>query len=211
MIPSAERLTLLLLLALAACQPRQAARPRCAPGTDSLVAAHLRRYPALDLADALKLLQQATLGSEHAVSDATAAAAWLEREWAALGEGPGEPLVDTLGEGGAYARVHLRPWREAGGSPAALLAAFVRTAREAPGDTAALECALAGLELLAGRGAAPWPADSVRARRAAWAAQGYPAMHHSDGYRARYRPAYRVVAVRLLPVTPRLQAAERGR
>ena len=135
---------------------------------DQLVGAHRSRYPSMENADVAKLLNQATQGSEHAVADSAAADAWMRAEWARMGDGQAEPLVDTLGIGGRFARVHLRPWRAAGGSPERLTAAFIATARLAGADTAA-------------------------------ACRRYPPTRHSAGYEMRYRPAYRVVAVELIP------------
>jgi hypothetical protein len=182
---------------LAACGP-PAAMPRCADAgwLESLLLSHQHRYPAMGIRDAFKLLQQATLGSEHAVQDTAAAAG---EEWDALLPGPREPLVDTLGPRGRFARVNLRPYRAAGGTAPALLAAFVRTARSVPRDTAAFSCGLRTLAALARGRRVPWPHDSVVALEADWARRGYPAEHHTPAFERTYRPAYRVVALSLLP------------
>jgi hypothetical protein len=148
-------------------------------------------------ADAYKLLHQATLGSEHAVPSRAMAADWLTREIATLPPGPAEPLVDTLGTGGRFARIHLRPFLAAAGSPDSLLGAFVRTAQEATRDTAALACALDAVRRMARTGTA-WPLDSVDRLFGEARAAGYPAMHHSDAFEAAYHPAYRVVSVGLV-------------
>lgn len=189
------------VLALA-CSPGNS-NPACSDqarrNIGALILAHHARYPEMQIADAFKLLQQATLGSEHAVRDSTVPMRWMDREWSALGEGPAEPLVDSLGVGGAFARVHLRPWRTTGKPPADLVNAFVATARESKPDTAALGCALAELETLAREGKVPWDADSVALQAQQWQAKRYPAVDHSLEYKSRYRPAYRVVARSLLP------------
>ena len=159
-----------------------------------LVTSHLSRYPAMELVDAMKLLHQATMGSEHWVLE-DAAAAWMDREWASLGPGPDEPLVDTLGANGRYARINLRPYRAAGGAPGPLVGAFVAAGREAPPDSAALSCALEALAELARRGQVPWSADSVSAVIVRWRQEGFPALRHSELYRRAQAPAYRVVPV----------------
>jgi hypothetical protein len=114
-----------------------------------------------------------------------------------MGPGPAEPLVDPIRADGAIARVHLRPWQEAGLDPAPLLEAFLATAgawREVPGE---LEKAL--------RQAADWAAvlglaaDAVTALAGRMHDEGYPAVHHSEAYCLHYHPTYRVVATRLLP------------
>jgi hypothetical protein len=152
----------------------------------------------MEVQDLYKLLHQASLGSEHAVEDAAAARAWMAREIAALGTGPDEPLVDTLGAGGRYARVHLRPYLAAGGSPARLLAAFVQTANAAPLDTGRLACARAAALGLARAGALPWPEAAIAGFFSEQARAGDPAVHHSPAFEAPYRPAYRLVALDLL-------------
>lgn len=189
----------LMILTITACGSGSS-RSTCADpsGSTALPLAHLVRYPLMEIPDAFKLLQQATMGSEHAVRDSSGPQRWMEREWATLGEGPPELLVDTLGTNGRFARVHLRAWRAAGGAPTALVRAFVATAGTSEPDTAALRCAIDGLIRLAQTGKAPWTADSVDAAARAWGALGYPAVDHSAPYESAYRPAYRVVALSLI-------------
>ena len=59
----------------------------------ALLRAHLARYPAMQPADAYKLLHQATLGSEHAMPSRAMAEDWLTRELSTLPAGPAEPLL----------------------------------------------------------------------------------------------------------------------
>ena len=162
----------------------------CEPATwYPVLASHAERYPRWDLPDAYKLLHQAALGSEHAVSDPAAPRAWLARELATLGEGTDEPVADTLGR---FVRIHLRPFVARGGDTAALLNAFVQTANT-PTDTTDLACALRALDAIARDGALPWSVVVVREYVAARRAAGFPPVHHSDAFRAAYTPAYRVV------------------
>lgn len=166
---------------------------------ESLIREHLGRYAAMELPDLYKLLHQATMGSEHAVEDENAAEEWLSRELSDLGDGPPEPLIDTLGDGGRLVRVHLRPFRARGGDAADLLAAFVATASGAYGDPAELECALGVARDMARRGQLPWTASLVEEYITARRRAGFPAEHHSPEYSERYRPAYRVIAADLIP------------
>lgn len=177
---------------------RHAPGPCTDAGWAALVRAHLVRYPAMQPADAYKLLHQATLGSEHAVPSREMASAWLLREIAELPPGPAEPMVDTLGMEGRFARINLRPFLAAGGSPHSLLAAFVRTAEVAARDTAQLGCALGVVGKMIAAHEVTWAADSVNRLFRDAAAAGYPAMHHSDAFAAAYRPAYRVISVSLV-------------
>jgi hypothetical protein len=164
---------------------------------EQLIRAHLVRYPQMEPADLYKLLHQAALGSEHAVRDTSAAREWLESELATMGPGPAEPLVDSLRADGRVVRIHLRPFVAAGGDPEALLQAFIETGAER-GDREDLRRAGEVAVCLARAKALPWPDSTVSALFAGLAAQGYPAVHHSAAFVEQYRPAYRVVAGKLL-------------
>ncbi len=152
----------------------------------------------MEPADAYKLLHQATLGSEHAVPSREMAAQWLAREIETLPAGPPEPMVDTLGAGGNFVRIHLRPFLAAGGSPDSLLNAFVRTAQVSARDTVQLACALDVVRQLVADHEIGWSTDSVERLFREAAMAGYPAMHHSASFEAAYHPAYRVVDVTLV-------------
>jgi hypothetical protein len=159
-----------------------------------ILAAQYRRYPRLQMADLYKLLHQASLGSEHAISDEAGVRAWLDRELATMGAGPEEPLIDGISPAGEIVRVHLRPYVAAGHDPEKLLAAFLRTAREVRGSTAGLRHYGEVAERMASAGRLPFPPDQVAAFMRRMEQQGFPAAHHSPIYDELYRPAYRVVA-----------------
>lgn len=163
---------------------------------ESILASHLARYPAMQLADVYKLIHQASMGSEHAIRDAESTRNWLTRELAEMSDGcratsrhgfP-EPLLDPLSDETGIIRVHLRPYVASGGDPAWLLDAFIRTANEFHGDTQTLEtCWHAAARL--GRFPLVEMDEFIQPLRA----KNYPAIHHSPEYQRRYCPAYRVV------------------
>ncbi len=155
---------------------------------------HYRRYPRLQLADLYKLLHQASMGSEHAISDEAGARAWLERELATMGDGPEDPLIDAISPSGEIVRVHLRPYVAAGHNPERLLDAFLRTAREVRGSVERLRGYLEETEQMAVAGRVPLSPDQISELMGRVARQGFPALHHSETYERLYRPAYRVVA-----------------
>jgi hypothetical protein len=159
----------------------------------------LVRFPAMEPQDVYKLVYQATMGSRPAGLDSAMAARWLDREVRDLGPGPTEPVLDTISADGRMVRVNLRPYLAAGGDRAALLRAFVRTAREFGGSTSDLRRWLCYVERLSGDGELRFPADALHRYFASMAAAGYPAVEHSAAYEAAYRPAYRVVLGALLP------------
>ncbi len=159
--------------------------------------AHFNRYPAMQIQDLYKLVYQAAMGSEHATPDPVSARAWLISELNEMGDGPAEPLLDPVSPDGEILRVHLRPYAASGGDAELLLGAFLRTARDFHGQPETLEAywaAAARTHLF------PAPEmdefiETMRARR-------LPAAHHSESYARNYKPAYRVVARRYLPLEP---------
>ena len=68
----------------------------------ALVGQHLEVYPEMRIADVYKLLYQACMGAEHAITDAESVERWLLTEWDSLevkpGGGPGEASDEELYE-----------------------------------------------------------------------------------------------------------------
>lgn len=148
----------------------------------------------MQIQDLYKLLHQAALGSEHAVTNPESAWNWLRRELVEMREGPPEPLIDPISPGGEIARIHLRPFVATGHNPDVLLNAFIRTANEFHGDVRLLEgfwqAAITSSKL---------PAAEMEEFIRSMKEQNYPAVHHSSEYEELYRPAYRVVALVFCP------------
>ena len=163
-------------------------------GFRAILLANYRRYPAMQLVDVYKLIHQASLGSEHAVSDQAAAQRWLDQELAGLGSGPDDLLLDPIAPGGTILRIHLRPFLAQGGDPDELLQAFIRTANAFQGSVEVLKSYWADVIRLAGAGELPFSPTEALAFGQEMASLNYPAAHHSRDYRKAYQPAYRVVA-----------------
>jgi hypothetical protein len=144
--------------------------------------------------DAYKWIYQATMGGEHAASDRAAAARWLQQEWESLdAPAPDEPMIEPLGTSGVV-RLNLRPYRAAGGSPQAVLDAFLESATSYRPDKDTF------LRTWHELGEYLRTHDVGRMTRPAWErldaetrSRGYPAVHHSDTYTRAHRPAYRVL------------------
>ncbi len=165
----------------------------------SILLDHNRRYPHWSVEDLYKLVHQASMGSEHALSDENGARAWLNRELAQLGSGPADPLIDPISPDNLVVRVHLRPFANRRLDPEALLQAFIRTASEFTSSVVNLRAYASAAIWLAEEAALPFHAGQISTFFAKQQAVGYPAVHHSQVYEADYHPAYRVVARNLLP------------
>lgn len=155
---------------------------------------HLSRYPALQIQDLYKLLHQAALGSEHAVSDRGSVERWLSHELAEMGEGIPEPLTDPISHDGDLVRVHLRSYMAARHDPMLLLDAFIRTANEYHGDPQFLEQYWQEAVAISS-----FPASEMDDFFQGLKDKSFPAVHHSAEYERLYRPAYRVVSLVFCP------------
>ena len=160
---------------------------------ETILRDHFSRYPAMQIQDVYKLLHQAAMGSEHAISNEDSVRKRMGRELAEMGAGPEEPMIDPISNDGQMVRVHLRPFIEQGGNPDMLLDAFIRTANTFRGDAQVLENYWqAALET------GHFPHAQMEAFFQSVQVQDYPAVHHSLEYEKLYRPAYRVVLKRFL-------------
>ncbi|MBQ2252935.1 MAG: hypothetical protein II328_03020 [Clostridia bacterium] len=159
---------------------------------------HASRCPALQIEDALKFLHQSAFGCEHAVTDESAARASVVREYESF-EDSGLPRVEPLD--GDYCRVSLS-WLEDGLSPDTLARIFFLSAKKEEGGRARLLELLAELRALTRQGVFPFEAKALEEALARWETQNFCALHHSDAFRAAYRPAYRVVARRFAEILP---------
>lgn len=161
---------------------------------------HARRYPAWQMEDLYKLIHQANLGSEHAVTDREHARRWLEEELAHLQPTQPEPLIDPISPDGSIVRVHLQPFAAGGLSSALLLDAFIQTSAGFRGSIRGLEDAWREATSLAEGGLLHFDPAKMESFITEKSRQGYPAVHHSERYTLAYHPAYRVTARVYLPV-----------
>jgi hypothetical protein len=174
-------------------------RHRPATGLRDILVTQSRRYPHWNIEDLYKLIHQAAMGSEHAVSDETRAHEWLLGEIQDLGDGPDEPLIDTISPDGGVVRIHLRPLVRANKDIEQLFHAFLRTARYFHGSETRLEMYGKSAVWIAQDGVFPFSADKLAAYIKHMKESDFPAVHHSAVFESAYRPAYRVVAREFLP------------
>ena len=165
-----------------------------------IITRQMIRYPRMEVQDLYKLIHQAAMGSEHAISSVDAARSWLEREVNELAEGPEEPVVDVISPDGRIVRINLRPYLHSGGDLPALLNAFIQTANEYRGTTEGLQLYGLYAQRMAEEGGLPFERAELASFFDRMEAKGFPAVHHSSAYEEAYHPAYRVILYEYLPV-----------
>ena len=157
----------------------------------------LRLHPAMQPRDVIKLCYQAARGAEHLLADLTRARAYFDQEYAATPADASAPLFEAISEN--IARVNIAAWKAASLPAEWLFRMFAHTACVPTGGDDLLETFIAEASAIAGD--LPAWAETL----AAWQADGMPAVHHSEAYRAAERPAYRIVNGRFACILPLLQ------
>ena len=159
---------------------------------------HNRAYPGLLAKDIFKFLYQSAFGCEHAVTSYEAALAYIRREAATIDQST-PPQIDRLD--GSYSRVHLS-WLNGGLRPETLARMFCLSAQVEEGGHEALQEKLAVARELIEGGKLSLDLAEFDRELALWAKTDYSAVHHSEAFRAAYRPAYRVISNRYAEYLP---------
>lgn len=138
-----------------------------------------RLHPFMQVEDAVKLCYQAAFGAAHLMRDKAAAWETLEEEYFCTLPDESVPLWEDIG--GGYVRVNIAAWKAQGRGAGELfsllqqgkaldITPFLLVAQSEWEDKAAFERFVSE-----------------------WKERGFPPLHHSDIYREKENPAYRVV------------------
>ncbi len=152
---------------------------------EEVLLSHFRRYPEMEIADAVKLVYQNEFGSAHLLRDMGESLKRLREEMAGLEADPDEPLFEAIGNG--LCRMNLRACLAKGIDTEEVHRLCLDAARAVNGTLEGFEAKLAALAAL------PFDGSAVRAYLDGYRLLGYPPVHHSPRYARAYAPAYRVV------------------
>ncbi|MGN0373487.1 MAG: hypothetical protein ACI4F3_11790 [Enterocloster sp.] len=155
---------------------------------------HWKRYPKMQITDAVKLLYQSEFGGGHMIANPDKSLKRLKEEWESYQKvTPKESCrsVEAIGDG--MCRIYLSALNE-GLDPETLNQLFVQTADRKVGKTVSFEHKLEILKECCLDGSIHFPEQELEAYLKQYKEQGYPPVSHSEIYRRCYRPAYRVAA-----------------
>ena len=167
-------------------------------------------HPAMTPQDALKMAYQAAFGAEHLAGDEAAVRRYLHDELTACQAAAEEPLTEAISPD--LCRVNLRAWKAAKLPEEWLARMFLDACQPRPDGESRFRKILTALDDLAGNGGLPFDFEAWRQAREAYLASGLHAVHHSDAYRERENPAYRLILSRygrMLPLLAALDLSER--
>ena len=163
---------------------------------ENILLTHAQTYPLMEPRDAVKLLYQSQFGGGHLIRNEAACLEFLHREYAATPQ-TSTPLLEEIGNG--MVRIHLAALDAHGYAPEQLAQDFIRSAASVQGDRHRFLQTLSLLAELTRQGKMPFSSRELDVYLSEYAAQGYPAVSHSERYRNAYHPAYRVLQLRHLP------------
>lgn len=175
-------------------------------GVKNILTLHARRYPAMEVRDYVKLLYQSEFGPGHLVAEGDALEA-LQAELAQAREENYAPEYAAEAIGGGLCRAHLDP-RLVTEEDLPLLSRCVARSAYPRGTMEGLWEKLGELTALAWTGELPLDPRELELFLAIYESEGCPPLHHSDGYRERYRPHYRVLDRDLALYAPALRAID---
>ena len=156
-----------------------------------LVGAHKAARPEMRARDAYKLLYQGVYGVGHLMGPG--ALDYLQKEAASLDvkDQPGDPLMESVSVDGSVVRVNLRPFL-AKGYPLIQLMEAMRNS-EVVGNPKDLIEIWEAFAKLVWSGQLDFEHNEVDAINRDLDRDAPQPMHHTEQYRDKYHPAYRVV------------------
>ena len=183
--------------------------PRQKDGLRAVLLEHAAAYPQMEPADFVKLIYQNEFGCEHMGSDGALDA--LRREYESEGcrenRREGRPAVEEIG--GGFCRVYLDSGEIGEDFLPVLAELFRASARLGGGSAGGLREKLSVFLEMAAAGLLPAGGDEAERFVRDYVARGCPPLHHSDGYRRRYAPHYRVIRSCCVPFFPAFRAVQR--
>lgn len=158
-----------------------------------VILSHAGRYPDMEARDYMKLLYQSEFGPGHLISAQDGKVLeWLEKELAQAqeeGYAPAQPVEDI---GGGLCRLHLDPSSLTREDLPLVQTCFALSARPR-GSLEGLWHRVGQLAALCWEGEIPLKNEELSLYTALYDSQNCPAVSHSEGFRARYTPHYRVL------------------
>ena len=149
--------------------------------------------PEFSVQDAYKLLYQSEFGVAHILDDSGKAKKYLQYEFDAVNASEEEVLFEPISLDSEIVRINLRPFKAQHRGIDTLFQVMVISAREIKGTLPAFKMIWNDFKNAVNKGRLDFNREKLLEFDKEIKAGNYPAVHHSDKYKAAYKPAYRVV------------------
>ncbi len=158
------------------------------------------QHPSMEPQDVIKMCYQAAYGAEHLLSDLPGARNYLEKEYAEAGERE-EDLYEQISD--KVCRINLSAWKAKDLPLEWLFRMFVASCKVEPnGKEMFLEYLQEAENCLA---IMPFSEKEWSEYVSGYKKNGMPAVHHSEPYRQKEKPAYRIADNRFCRMIPILE------
>ena len=183
---------LILLILLTGCA-------RDKTGFPVIVKAHINRYPGMEIADLYKLAYHAAMGNAHMGTDSSVIRNYLEGELERIEASRKEPLIEEISPDGSIVRLNLHTFKAMNGDIDELVRALVGSAQTCRESIDKLTQYCQSIIDMASAGQIPFDTGELESFFIEMRKYGFTPVHHSEFYREKYRPAYRVLLREFLP------------
>ena len=164
---------------------------------ESMLREHAIRYPAMEPADAVKLIYQNEFGGGHMIQNPQQCIKYLFREYEQVTGQGWEYCTESIGNG--LRRVMLQGLNTKQYPLERLGQDFIQSAGEHRGDRSVFLQKLDVLRTLTSQGVFSFDPAQLEEYLDSYVASGCPAVSHSQTYRDLYHPAYRIILEKYIP------------
>lgn len=165
----------------------------------------LKRYPEMEVQDALKLIYQSEFGCGHLIKNKETSYTMLIEEWRNTQENNDE-LFEIIGDG--YARFNIGAAKKHGISPKIFQNIFLKSVEAEIGTIENFYEKVSELKKLCTEGRFPFLIGDIDSFLSQWEEKGRPLFRHSEKYRVLYKPAYRVISEKYISLISVLMKIE---
>lgn len=162
----------------------------------------LKKHPSMMPCDVVKMCYQGAYGAEHLLADTDGAFAYLQKEYESVSPCRGD-LYEQISD--KVCRINLAPWKERGLPAEWLFRMFKASCRTEEKGTEVFDRYLQAAGELVALGEAGFTKEDWDRYLKEYKKIGMPAVHHSEEYRRREKPAYRIADSRFCRVLPILE------
>ncbi len=162
---------------------------------EKILRIHAKKYPLIQVSDAVKLIYQGEFGGGHLVSDREECLARINKELENAPPVSGEAVEDI---GFDIVRVNLASAKSIGITTEKLCDTFIESSSSIRGDLSVFFKKLECLSTLTSNRVFSFTQNELDSYLEEYIKSGCPAVSHSEIYRNEYHPAYRIVLKSLI-------------
>jgi len=158
-----------------------------------LITYHTSIKKNLEIRDIYKLLYQSVFGVEHILKDKNYALERLLEEMKTVEEEQNEELLEEISVTGDVVRVNLRPYKILINNPDGLFNVMLETSSRVKGKIGDFLRLWNDFNKLVKSGKLIYSENEIEQFNARVRRENYPVLSHSERYKIKNKPAYRVV------------------